>query len=142
MSDMNQPPPPPPPPPGGGTPPPPPGGTTPPPPPPPPGGGTPPPPPGGPVPGAPSPFPKNWMGITALIAGIVGFLLICCGGLGFLPGVGGVVLGILGRKAAQEGEANNGGMATAGLILGGVAVLLNVVWFILSVVLSVADGFI
>lgn len=139
MSDVNQPPPPPPPPAGGGTPPPPPPGGGTPPPPPPPFGGTPPPPPGA-VPGAPSPFPKNWMGITALIAGIVAFILICCGGLGFLPGVGAVVLGILGRKAVQEGEANNGGLATAGLILGGIAALLNVLWFFLTVVGSVFDA--
>lgn len=141
MSDVNQPPPPPPPPPGGGAPPPPPpppGGGTPPPPPPPPGGGTPPPPPGA-VPGGASPFPKNWMGLTALIAGIVAFLLICCGGLGFLPAIGAVVLGILGRKAAQEGEANNGGLALAGLILGGASLLLNLLMFILGFVLGIID---
>ena len=129
MSDMNQPPPPPPPPP-------PPGGGTPPPP---PGGGTPPPPPPGGVPGAASQYPKNWMGIAALIAGIVGFLLICCGGFGFLPAAAGVVFGILGRKAAQEGEANNAGMAMAGLILGGVSLLLNVLMFIFGFLLGVFD---
>lgn len=118
MSDMNQPPPPPPPP---------------------PGGGTPPPPPPGSVPGAASLYPKNWMGITALIAGIVGFLLICCGGLGFLPAVGAVVLGILGRKAAQEGEANNSGMAMAGLILGAASLLLNLAMFILGFLLGIVD---
>lgn len=121
-----------PPPPGGGTPPPPPppGGGTPPP----PGGGTPPPPPGGSVPGSSSEFPKNWMGIAALVGGILGFLaMCCCPGVGVPLGAAGLVLGFLGRKAAEEGEANNGGLATAGLILGGVALLLNVVggilWF-------------
>ncbi len=96
----------------------------------------PPPPPTAPAVGA---TPKNWMGITALILGIVGIVASCCLGSGLLFGGGAVVLGVLGKNAVKAGEANNGGMAQAGLILGAIAAALSVIYIVLVVVLNVTN---
>lgn len=80
-------------------------------------GTPPPPPPGAPAyPPAPpsSAQPQNGMGVAALVFGLLSVLCV-------LPGIGGVlgiVFGVIGRKKAKQGLATNGGMATAGLILG------------------------
>lgn len=106
----------------------------------------PPPPPPPPSMSAPTPMsspgsnPKNWMGITALILGIVGLLVVCCWGFGFLPSAAALVLGLLGKKAADSGEANNRGMSQAGFILGIIGVVLNVLTFIFLVALSMAPS--
>jgi hypothetical protein len=76
---------------------------------------------------------KNWMGITALILGIVGIPMACCCGLGILLGGGGIALGILGKKAAAAGEASNSGMAKVGFILGIVAVAVSLLYFVLAI---------
>lgn len=38
-----------------------------------------------------------------------------------------IIAGVIGRKAANEGRANNGGMAMAGIIIGGATLVLSVV---------------
>lgn len=101
----------------------------------------PPPPPGAPQPpmGGAAPT-KNWMGITGLVLSIVGILLACCWGVGLLFGGGGAVLGFLGKKAAETGEATNRGLSQAAFITGIVAAGLSVVGLILSIIgLSAAD---
>lgn len=90
----------------------------------------PPPPPAPAAAGGGAPGSKNWMGITALILGIVSIVLACCWGSGFLFGVGAIVLGVLGGKAATTGEASNGGQAKGGLITGIIGVVLAVVTWI------------
>lgn len=62
---------------------------------------------------------KNWMGITSLILSL-GTLLF---GITFIPGL---VLGHLGLSAVKKGEANNYGVALAGVIIG---------WFFVAVTL-------
>jgi len=58
-----------------------------------------------PTPGTTPSYPKDWMGIVALIAPLVGFA------------IAGIVLGHLGLKANNEGTANNRGLTIAGLVL-------------------------
>jgi len=99
---------------------------------------TPPPPPPT-IASAAGPTSKNWMGITALILGIVGIVASCCLGSGLLFGAGAVVLGVLGKNAVKAGQANNGGMAQTGLILGGVAAVLSIAYIVFFVVLNVAN---
>lgn len=96
-------------------------------------GGYPPPPPqpyGG-YPGyppQPPTSPKNGLGITALVLAIVG-LLLCWSVAGALVlGVGAVILGFLGRGRVKRGEANNGGVAIAGIVLGFVAIIAGLVF--------------
>lgn len=71
-----------------------------------------------------NPKAKNWMGIVALISGIV--MCFC------VPSILAVVFGHLGRDAAKKGNATNGGMALAGLILGYVGIALFIGFVALS----------
>ncbi|NTV39208.1 MAG: hypothetical protein HGA51_04520 [Demequinaceae bacterium] len=91
------------------------------------------------MPSGPAPTAKNWMGIVSLIIGIIGILLACCWGSGILFAAGAVVLGMLGKKAVDAGEANNRGLANVGFILGIVGAALSVVVIILSIA-GVATG--
>jgi uncharacterized protein DUF4190 len=91
-------------------------------------GGTPPPPP--PPPGTP-PFrarpvpsgPNNGMAIAALCCGIAGFLCI-------IPAILGIIFGFVAKSQIRAaGYLQRGdGMATAGIVLG-------IVWIVLSVIL-------
>lgn len=69
------------------------------------------------------------MGIAALVLGIIGVLGCCT----FIFSVLAIVFGYLGIKRANDGLATNKGMATAGLALGVVGVLIAVVYWILIV---------
>jgi Na+-driven multidrug efflux pump len=66
------------------------------------------------------------MGTAALVLGIIGVVLaVLFFPLGILLGVVAAVLGYLGRKKAARREATNRGQATAGLVLGLVAILVG-----------------
>ncbi len=73
--------------------------------------------------GTPGRHLSNGLGVTALVLGITsifpGLYFI-----GLLLGPLAVIFAILGRKRVKRGEADNGGMATAGLITGIVGTLL------------------
>ena len=103
----------------------------PPPPPPPPGGGYPPPPPPGyPAPGGTgAQRSNNPLAIASLVVSLVG--LICCG-LGFIPGIVGIVLGVIANKQIAETGQNGAGMAKAGIIIGAVVVVLSIIWLIVG----------
>ncbi|MEV7971939.1 DUF4190 domain-containing protein [Cellulomonas sp. NPDC089187] len=76
-------------------------------------------------------YPKNSLGVWSLVLGLVGVVLfwaLCPG----LAAVGAVITGHLSRSAARRGEANNGGMALAGVILGYVGIGLWVLLFLAS----------
>lgn len=72
---------------------------------------------GGPVYG----YPKNSLAVWSLVLSIVGAVL--CGLFTAIPGV---IIGYNARKAVQRGEASNGGLATAGIIVGWAAIVLTV----------------
>lgn len=97
-----------------------------------PGPPPPPPDPAAPPPGQPSQQPSNGLGLAAMIVGIAALPLLCCFGFGLLPGIVAVVLGFLGKQKADQGEATNRGQALAGMICGGVAVVLGLFGTILS----------
>lgn len=74
---------------------------------------------------APTASPKNGLGTTALILGILGVLsswLV----IGFLLGLIAVILGFKGRGRVKRGEATNGGAAMAGIILGFLTILASI----------------
>ncbi|MGZ8819648.1 MAG: DUF4190 domain-containing protein [Mycobacterium sp.] len=110
---------------------------TPPPPPPPPG--DPPPPSYGPYPGsyppppqaspyggyAPPPSaPQNGLGIASLVTAIIALLSVVGG---VVLGVVAVILGFMGWGKAKRGEATNGGVAVAGIVLGFLSIIEAVV---------------
>jgi hypothetical protein len=67
--------------------------------------------------------PQNSLGTAALVLGIIAIpfgFLVFGGGLGALA----VVLGIAGRARVRRGEANNGGVALAGIIAGALGFLI------------------
>jgi hypothetical protein len=78
------------------------------------------------------------MSIAALVCGIAGIPLLVFCGIGIVPGILGVVFGLLtiGRVNRSGGTLTGKGMALAGAICGGVAVVLGVAywaWFIFSI---------
>jgi hypothetical protein len=78
--------------------------------------------------------PQNGMGVAAMVLGILSICLFCMYGvLSIILGTLGLIFGILGRKKAERGEANNGGMALAGIITGsiGLAIGLTIIGLII-----------
>lgn len=69
----------------------------------------------------------NGKGTGALIMGIVGVVLCAVPLVGLGLGIGAIVMGSQGRRAAAGGTADNNGAAMAGFVLGIVAVVLGVV---------------
>jgi hypothetical protein len=71
---------------------------------------------------------KNGLGTAALVVAIIG-LAMCWSVLGGIGcGVVAVILGFLGRGRASRGEADNGGIATAGIGLGFLAIVTSLVF--------------
>ncbi|MFD0382518.1 DUF4190 domain-containing protein [Streptomyces stramineus] len=83
-------------------------------------------------------MPDNGLGVAALVVGIVGTVLSPTVVLGVILGVLAVVFGAIGRAKVSKGEADNGGQALTGLILGGVALLASALMVLAFI--HVADG--
>ncbi|MFD7663842.1 DUF4190 domain-containing protein [Streptomyces sp. NPDC059788] len=93
-----------------------------------------------------APRPRNGMGITALVLGIVGValgLLVILFWLSWLPALLAVIFGCIGVSQARKGLATNRAMALAGAILGGVGLLIaagGLVLTVFTVKKAVDDG--
>jgi Domain of unknown function (DUF4190) len=74
---------------------------------------------------------KSGMAVASLVLGIVAMLTfwVWIGGLLFAPLA--IVFGVLGRKETRGGPKSGEGLATAGLVLGILAVVLMVPWGII-----------
>ena len=77
---------------------------------------------------------NNSMGIASLILGICSIAICCCYGVGAIPAIIGLILGIL------QNKKNANGIATAGIVLGIIGILLNVVWLIYMIIFLSEDG--
>lgn len=92
----------------------------------------------------PAPQPKNGLGTTALVLGIVGLCFTFTFFLG--PVIGGplsvlaIIFGAIGRGRARKGVATNGSAAKWGLGLGIAACSIVIVELIISIALTVAAG--
>jgi Domain of unknown function (DUF4190) len=78
---------------------------------------------------------RNGVGVAALVIGVVALVLVVLllfSPLGVLLGLIAVVLGIIGLVRANRGDADNRGQAVAGLVTGGLALLLGI-FFTISV---------
>lgn len=80
-------------------------------------------------------YPKNNLGVWSLVLGLVSFVLSC----GLFTGIPAIIVGHKSRRAVAEGQANNPGLATAGIILGWIATILSLLG-IIAVVVLVATG--
>ena len=80
--------------------------------------------------GAPPPgsgvAPRNGLGIAALVLGLLALFSSWTVVGGILFGLLAIVLGVIGRGRAKRGEANNGGLALAGIILGALGLLISI----------------
>jgi hypothetical protein len=83
---------------------------------------------------------NNTLGLVGMILGILSIpFALCCPLLGIPLGIGGAVTGGLGVKKANEGQASNRGMALAGLICGGVGIVIGIINAILGAAMNVGD---
>lgn len=62
---------------------------------------------------------KNWMGITALVLSLASIIT-------GITAIGGIIFGHMSIAAAKRGEADNGGMGRAGMIIGYIFVVLGI----------------
>jgi hypothetical protein len=70
--------------------------------------------------------PRNEVGVASLILGLVA-LISCWLLIGVAFGIAAIITGDIGRRRAKRGEANNLRVATAGMVLGGVAIAAGLV---------------
>lgn len=75
----------------------------------------------------PANAPKNGIGIAALVVAIIALLSVFGG---IVLGVVAVILGFIGWNRAKRGEATNGGVAMAGIVLGILSIIeaIVVIW--------------
>ncbi len=71
----------------------------------------------------PPPAPKNGLGVAALVVAIIALIGSFSVVGGILLGIVAVILGFIARGRAKSGEATNGGVALAGIILGVVSII-------------------
>jgi uncharacterized protein DUF4190 len=92
-------------------------------------GGYPPPPPQPYSGWAPPPTaPKNGLGVVALVIAIIG-LVFCWSVIGgVILGIAAVIIGFVARGRVKRGEATNGGVAIAGIVLGFLAIIVSLVF--------------
>jgi len=67
----------------------------------------------------------NWIGTTALATAIVGLMLCWSVVGGVILGVIAIIVGVSARGRVKRGEATNGAVATAGIALGLLAVVVS-----------------
>ncbi len=94
----------------------------------------------GSAPSAPPQHPRNGLGITALVLGIVAVIVSITVIGGILLGIIAIVLGFLGRSRAKKGQATNGGVALAGIITGALALVLSIVLVVAGAALFFGNG--
>ncbi|MGN8246237.1 DUF4190 domain-containing protein [Cellulomonas soli] len=73
------------------------------------------------------PYPKNDLAVWSFVLGLAGLVLGCM----LVTGIPAVIVGRNAQRAVAAGEANNGGLATAGIILGWVSIALTAVLVVL-----------
>ena len=77
--------------------------------------------------------PKNGLGLASLILGVVGLLACWLLGIGLLPGLVGLVLGIVALRRVRRGIATNRGVAITGVVLSVLAVIASAVFLALYI---------
>ena len=75
---------------------------------------------------------QNTLAVTSLVCGIVTLVLaLCCWPLGVVSAIAALITGYLGLRKADELGGNGKGMAIAGLVMGGIGILVAVLFGLL-----------
>lgn len=93
------------------------------------------------TPSPPPIAPRNGLGTAALVIAIVGLLLCFTIVGGVLLGIAAVVMGLIGRGRVKRGEADNGGIAIAGVVLGLLSIVAALVFIPIYFYLVRQTGF-
>ncbi|MFJ1609740.1 DUF4190 domain-containing protein [Streptomyces sp. NPDC088253] len=103
--------------------------------------------PGAGYPGAPGygwpmmhPVPSNGMGTAGLVLGIISAVVFCLWPVAIILGILAVTFGVLGRRKARRGEADNPGQALAGIICGAVGIALGIAMIVVFFALPDDSG--
>lgn len=81
-------------------------------------------------------YPKNSLAVWSLVLAILGMVLC-----GLFTGIPAVIIGNNAKRAVAAGEANNGGLATAGVVVGWIAIALSVIGVaVVALLVSNAGG--
>lgn len=75
--------------------------------------------------GAPA-SPKNGLGITALIVAIIALIFCWLPVVGTVLAIVGLILGFVARGRVKRGQATNGGMALAAIVISALALIINI----------------
>jgi hypothetical protein len=81
---------------------------------------------------------RNGLGVASLVLGIVALVLFWIPVLGLIPAGVGLGLGIAGRRRASRGEADNGGVALAGIVTSAVAIVISLALFTVGFITGLA----
>lgn len=81
------------------------------------------------------------LAIAALVSSIAGIVLTCCW-IGILGSIAGLIMGFIARGKIRDsnGRLKGDGMALAGIIVGGVGIVLFIAWIVLVVVAGTIDS--
>jgi hypothetical protein len=72
--------------------------------------------------------PRNGLGIAALVIAIIGLVFCWTVAGGVILGVVAVIIGFVARGRVTRGEASNGGVAIAGIVLGFLAIIVALIF--------------
>ena len=73
---------------------------------------------------------NNGMGTAALVLGIIALPAVFTVLGGFVFGVLALIFGLIGRGRVKRREADNGGVATAGVVLGSIAIVASIAFVV------------
>ncbi len=96
---------------------------------------------GQPPPGGYGAQKKNGFGVAALVLGVLSLVFFWTGIGGLVFGGLALAFGILGRRRVSRQQADNGGVALAGLITGALGLLLGLVIVIVAIVVFARGDF-
>jgi hypothetical protein len=68
---------------------------------------------------------RNGLGITSLVLAIIALISVWSVAGGIILGIAAVVIGFVAWGRVKRGQANNGGVAIAGIVLGALAVIVG-----------------
>ena len=72
--------------------------------------------------------PRNGLGIAALVIAIIGLVFCWTVAGGVILGLTAVIIGFVAQGRVKRGEATNGGVAIAGIVLGFLAIIVSLVF--------------